>query len=176
MNNLTKIIIFCSRKTSSAKNTVIATANGVTPEAISVIADCFVGLRPPRNDEIVNELYIMNKGGYVYIMTNRAGTVLYTGVTSTIANRVCEHRTKAHPDGFTARYNCTKLVYYKKFATIEEAIAEEKRIKGGSRQRKIDLIQSINPTWQDLFAEVQRLGVGYPKAEEGMMQRKGNCQ
>ena len=122
--------------------------------------DASSACRPPRNDEIVNELYIMNKGGYVYIMTNRAGTVLYTGVTSTIANRVCEHRTKAHPDGFTARYNCTKLVYYKKFATIEEAIAEEKRIKGGSRQRKIDLIQSINPAWQDLFAEVQRLGVG----------------
>jgi putative endonuclease len=102
----------------------------------------------------------MNKGGYVYIMTNPRHTVLYTGVTSGIANRVCEHRLKIYPKSFTARYNCVKLVYYRKFSTIMEAIIEEKRIKGGSRQQKENLINEMNPVWQDLFRKVQRLGVG----------------
>jgi len=102
----------------------------------------------------------MNKGGYVYIMTNPKNSVLYTGVTSGIANRVCEHRLKIHPESFTARYNCVKLVYYQRFDTIEEAILEEKRIKAGPRRQKEALINAINPEWQDLFKKVQYLGVG----------------
>ena len=93
-------------------------------------------------------------------MTNPKNTVLYTGVTSGIANRVCEHRLKIHPESFTARYNCVKLIYYQMFNTIEEAILEEKRIKGGSRQKKEDLINAVNPEWQDLFEQVQLLCVG----------------
>jgi len=93
-------------------------------------------------------------------MTNPANKVLYTGVTSGIASRVCEHRLKIHSNSFTARYNCVKLVYYQKFNTIEEAILEEKRIKGGSRRQKEALINGMNPEWRDLFEKVQRLGVG----------------
>jgi putative endonuclease len=102
----------------------------------------------------------MTKGGYVYILTNFTHTVLYTGVTARIASRACEHKTKAHPESFTARYNCTKLVYYKKFDTIGEAIAEEKRIKRGSREQKTVLINRIFPEWHDPFKSVQFLGVG----------------
>jgi putative endonuclease len=102
----------------------------------------------------------MEKTGYVYIMTNPKNKVLYTGVTSGIANRVCEHRLKIHPKSFTARYNCIKLVYYQRFDAIEEAILEEKRIKAGSRRQKEALINAKNPEWQDLFEKVQRLGVG----------------
>ena len=102
----------------------------------------------------------MEKNGYVYIMTNPKHTVLYTGVTSGIANRVCEHRLKIHPESFTARYNCVELVYYQRFNTIWEAILEEKRIKGGSRRQKEALINAMNPEWKDLFKQVQRLCVG----------------
>jgi len=102
----------------------------------------------------------MEKAGYVYIMTNPKNTVLYTGATSGIANRVCEHRLKIHPESFTARYNCVKLVYYQRFDTIKDAILEEKRIKGGSRQQKENLINAMNPAWKDLFPQVQRLCVG----------------
>ena len=84
-------------------------------------------------------------------MTNAHHTVLYTGVTSDLISRIQQHIFKLHPGGFTARYNVEKLVYYSVFPTIEEAIAEEKRIKGGSRQKKIDLIESLNPAWEDLW-------------------------
>ena len=96
----------------------------------------------------------------MYIMTNLKNTVLYTGVTSGIANRVCEHRVKIHSNSFTARYNCVKLVYFQKFDIIEEAILEEKRIKGGPRRQKEALINAMNPEWKDLFEKVQHLGVG----------------
>ena len=66
-------------------------------------------------------------GGWVYIMCSLNHATLYTGVSSNIASRVYEHKSKAIANGFTSRYNCIKLVYYKKFETIMEAIAEEKR-------------------------------------------------
>jgi putative endonuclease len=75
-------------------------------------------------------------------------------VTARIAERICEHRIKSNPESFTAKYNVYKLVYYKKFATIKDAIAEEKRIKGGSRLKKIELVNSINPEWNDLFNSI----------------------
>jgi putative endonuclease len=96
----------------------------------------------------------MKRGGTVYIMTNILHTVLYTGVTSDLIMRVQEHKTKAHPESFTARYNVVILVYYNSFSTIEEAILEEKRIKAGSRKQKCLLINSINPGWKDLWEEV----------------------
>ncbi len=88
----------------------------------------------------------------VYIMTNKGNSVLYTGVTSNLFNRVAQHRDKMVA-GFTSSYNVTKLVYYEEHNTMEEAIAREKQIKGGSRQKKIDLIDSKNPEWKDLYEE-----------------------
>ncbi|MBI1780793.1 MAG: GIY-YIG nuclease family protein [Sphingobacteriales bacterium] len=97
----------------------------------------------------------MNYGGYIYLITNVHNRVIYTGVTSNLVNRVWQHRNKQYPTGFTARYNVDKLVYYQFFETIEAAIAEEKRIKGGSRKQKIDLINSMNPEWKDLWDDIK---------------------
>jgi putative endonuclease len=93
----------------------------------------------------------MERGGTVYIMTNKRRTVLYTGVTSSLISRVIKHRNGVYPNSFSSRYNTIHLVYYRTFSTIEEAIAEEKRIKGGSRKNKINLIESMNPEWKDLW-------------------------
>jgi putative endonuclease len=95
----------------------------------------------------------MQRGGWVYIVTNKQHTVLYTGVTSDLVGRILDHRSKTYAGSFTARYNANKLVYYLLFDSIEEAIAEEKRIKGGSRQKKIILIEGLNPGWKDLWVE-----------------------
>jgi len=97
----------------------------------------------------------MKRGGYVYILTNKHHTTLYTGVTSELQSRVNQHKSKEFPNGFTSKYNCDKLVYFNGFSSIEEAIAEEKRIKGGSRQDKIDLINKMNPKWEDLSGDVE---------------------
>ncbi len=97
----------------------------------------------------------MTKGGFVYIMCNTNNSTLYTGVTSDLLARVQEHKTKYYPNSFTSRYNCTKLVYYKFFETIEAAIDEEKRIKGGSRKQKERLINSINKEWKDLWEDIK---------------------
>jgi len=79
--------------------------------------------------------------------------VLYTGVTSDLKRRVHQHREKLFL-GFTNRYNVTKLVYYECSDHVEAAIAREKQIKGGSRRKKIALIDSINPQWQDLYQDL----------------------
>ena len=88
----------------------------------------------------------------IYIMTNKYNKVLYIGVTSNLLRRITEHKEKTIA-GFTSQYNLTKLVYYEEYATMEEAIAREKQIKGGSRQKKIDLIKSKNAEWKDLYDE-----------------------
>jgi putative endonuclease len=93
-------------------------------------------------------------GGCVYIMTNKRHNVLYTGVTSELIGRVWEHKTHFHPNSFTAKYNCEKLVYYCFYSRIEEAIAVEKAIKGGSRKAKMLLINSLNPEWIDLYDQL----------------------
>ena len=85
-------------------------------------------------------------------MANKYNGVLYTGVTSNLLKRVNEHKDK-RGSGFTSKYNATKLVYFEEFATMPEAIAREKQIKGGSRQKKIDLINRTNPEWKDLYDE-----------------------
>ena len=90
---------------------------------------------------------------YVYIMTNKRNTVLYTGVTNDLKRRIYEHKEKLI-DGFTKKYNIINLVYYEIFSDIENAILREKQIKGGSRQKKIDLINSINKEWRDLYEEI----------------------
>ena len=94
---------------------------------------------------------VFQRGGCVYIMTNKMHTVLYTGVTSDIIGRIWEHKNKVHPNSFTAKYNCDKLVYYYFYSTIVEAIAAEKTIKGGSREYKKQMVNSINPEWKDLY-------------------------
>lgn len=93
------------------------------------------------------------KGGFVYILTNSNHTVLYTGITGDLQLRIRQHREKSLP-GFSSRYNCTKLVYYSGFPFISEAIAEEKRLKAGSRKNKIELINSMNPRWKDLWEDI----------------------
>jgi putative endonuclease len=91
--------------------------------------------------------------GYVYIMTNRTNRVLYTGVTSDLKRRVYQHR-KHLVRGFTDRYNVVKLVYYECCDDIVSALAREKQIKGGSRRRKEDLVNSMNPEWRDLYDDL----------------------
>ncbi|MFC1502542.1 GIY-YIG nuclease family protein [bacterium] len=85
---------------------------------------------------------------YVYIMTNRSGT-LYTGVTNNVMRRVYEHKHKL-VKGFTQKYNITQLVYYEMIESIESAINREKQIKGWIRKKKIRLIEEENPYWEDL--------------------------
>ena len=84
-------------------------------------------------------------------------STLYVGVTSNIASRVDGHKNKLYPGSFSSKYNCIKLVYYRRFELIIEAITEEKRIKGGNRKRKEDLINAMNPEWKDLYDDVKYL-------------------
>jgi putative endonuclease len=86
---------------------------------------------------------------HVYIMTNRTDTVLYTGVTGNLAKRVFEHKNHLI-DGFTKKYNVTKLVYSEEYASADDAIRREKQIKSGSRRKKIEMIKKINPGFNDL--------------------------
>ena len=85
---------------------------------------------------------------YIYIMRCYRGT-LYTGVTDDLVRRVYEHRLKV-VEGFTRKYNVNRLVYYQATSNIESAIAREKQIKGWTRRRKVELIESTNPGWADL--------------------------
>ncbi len=93
------------------------------------------------------------KRGYVYLMTNKNNTVIYTGVTSDLVKRVHEHKVGLVA-GFTKKYNVKKLVYYEIIEKKEKAIQREKQIKAGSRKKKIDLIKSMNPTFQDLYSGI----------------------
>ena len=95
----------------------------------------------------------MGRSFFVYIMTNPRKTVLYTGITNNLPRRVYEHKEKLAPS-FASKYNVTDLVYYEMAETAEAAIAREKQLKAGSRQRKIELIKSMNPTWRDLGVEL----------------------
>jgi len=97
----------------------------------------------------------MVKGGCVYILTNKHHTVYYTGVTSDLVSRIMQHRDHFYPQSFTARYNIYKLLYYEVHGSIEEAILREKIVKKISRKRKIELIESINPSFLDLFEDIK---------------------
>jgi putative endonuclease len=89
----------------------------------------------------------------IYILTNEFNSVLYTGVTNNLKKRVYEHKEKINT-GFTSKYNVNKLVYYEHFTNIHDAIAREKQIKAGSRKKKIQLIESLNIQWQDLYESI----------------------
>ena len=88
-------------------------------------------------------------------MTNKNNTVLYTGVTNSLSRRGYEHKTKqSFYNSFTKKYNINKLVYYEIYNDITIAITREKQIKAGSRKKKIELINKINPEWKDLYDEI----------------------
>jgi len=86
-------------------------------------------------------------------MTNKVNTVLYTGFTNDLVRRVYEHKEKII-EGFTKKYNVNKLVYYEIFNDARNAIIREKQIKAGSRKKKLDLINNMNPEWKDLYLEI----------------------
>jgi putative endonuclease len=87
---------------------------------------------------------------YVYILTNKAKTVLYTGVTNNLKRRLQEHNEKLNPNSFTAKYNLNYLIYYEKYGWIQQAIAREKEIKLLRRDLKLELIQEFNPNMEFL--------------------------
>jgi putative endonuclease len=93
----------------------------------------------------------MEKGGYIYILTNNKNTVLYTGVTSRLKDRVWEHKEKVYQTAFTYKYHIHKLIFFEEYPDIRDAIEREKQIKAGSRAKKIALINGMNPDWNDLF-------------------------
>ena len=92
----------------------------------------------------------MTRQYYVYILANKGNTALYTGVTNDLLRRAYEHREKLI-DGFTQKYNVSKLVYYEIFDDPTNAISREKQIKAGPRRKKVDLVNSMNGEWTDLF-------------------------
>ena len=87
---------------------------------------------------------------YIYILSNKTKGSIFIGVTNNLARRVNEHKQQS-VDGFTAKYKLTKLVYAEAFSSVNDAIAREKQLKNWRRQWKINLIESINPEWNDLF-------------------------
>lgn len=95
----------------------------------------------------------MEKGGCIYIMSNKFRTTIYVGVTSNLQARIWEHINKHYPKSFTARYNLNSCVYYESFLDIEEAIAREKEVKAWRRSKKNELIESLKPKWKDLWEQ-----------------------
>lgn len=98
-------------------------------------------------------MHEMEKEYYIYILSNKYNSVLYTGITNNLVRRVYEHKNKlCH--GFTKKYNTDKLVYYEMCADTLSAIAREKKIKAGSRKKKILLVESMNIEWIDLYPAI----------------------
>ena len=92
----------------------------------------------------------MHQFGYFYILTNIHNTVLYCGATTDLYKRVQEHRNGVYRNSFTSRYNIIKLVYFESFSLAADAFEREKQVKAGSRKKKVDLIEKLNPEWKDL--------------------------
>lgn len=95
----------------------------------------------------------MTKQSFIYILANFEQTTLYTGVTNDLVRRIFEHKNKL-VGGFSSKYNLTRLVYYEVFEDIASAILREKQIKGGSRKKKLKLINDFNPQWEDLYDKI----------------------
>ena len=123
-----------------------------------VIAMSYTSL-PPRNDVLFRHceprsgVAIHIPGdimkSYIYIVFNKRNGTLYTGVTSNLKKRIYEHKNKVY-DSFTSKYDVNKLGYYEEYNDIKQAIEREKQIKAGNRKKKMSLIESINPSWEDL--------------------------
>ncbi len=153
----TEVSTLASERYRINGQTVIVIARGVHPEAIVckmrvIFANeiCEYDRMQPRTAKpSISIPYFMKPT--VYILFNRPHGVLYTGVTSDLCKRMIEH--KQRQQGFTARYNVTKLGYCEYFQDIRDAIQREKQIKAGNRKKKIELIESQNPLWKDLFED-----------------------
>ena len=91
---------------------------------------------------------------YVYILANITGTVVYTGVTRDLVRRVYEHKHNCDPNSFTAKYAVHKLVYFEETSSSYAAISREKQIKSWNRKRKNQLIESMNPKWEELYDSI----------------------
>lgn len=91
---------------------------------------------------------------YVYILTNKGNTTLYTGITNDIVRRFYEHKSQIKQEAFSTQYNLLKLVYYEIYSDPETAISREKFLKKAFRKYKISLINKLNPTWQDLSEKI----------------------
>ena len=94
---------------------------------------------------------------YIYIATNKRHTTVYVGVTNDLFRREDQHRNKIDKNSFTAKYNIDTVVYYEAYNDIKTAIIREKQIKAGSRKKKIELIEKVNPEWKDLIEEIKHL-------------------
>lgn len=101
----------------------------------------------------MKNLNMIEKTGYIYILTNPGNRVLYTGVTSDLIKRIHEHKNKLVA-GFTKKYNVCKLIYYEVSDDMVSAITREKQVKGWKRSRKIQLIEELNPYWNDLYESI----------------------
>ena len=88
---------------------------------------------------------------YVYILANITGTVVYTGVTNNLIRRVYEHKHNVDPKSFTAKYAVHKLVFFEETNSRYAAISREKQIKSWKRRKKNELVETMNPTWEDLY-------------------------
>ncbi len=97
---------------------------------------------------------IHGEGGSVYIITNKNNTVLYVGASTNLIARIQDHIDRKYAGSFSARYSLYKLVYYQHFSSKDEAFMYEKKLKGGSRQKKINHIESINKEWNDLYEDL----------------------
>jgi putative endonuclease len=95
----------------------------------------------------------MSNEYYVYILANEFNTTLYNGITNDLIRRISEHKDDA-VDGFTKKYRLHKLVYFELTSDVNEAILREKQLKAGSRKKKIDLVNTINPAWKDLSTDL----------------------
>jgi putative endonuclease len=94
----------------------------------------------------------MNNQFYVYFITNKHNSVIYTGFSDDLYRRIIEHKEKLNP-GFSKKYNCNKLVYYEEFDNAEEALQRERQLKRYKRKWKEDLINSMNPSWRDFIED-----------------------
>jgi putative endonuclease len=135
---------------------VIASAAKQSSAQCKPPLDCFVALLLAMTGISFCERYQCNdvmKQPAVYLMANRRNGTLYVGVTSNLPQRAWQHRTGL-VGGFTLQHGCKLLVWYEIHGTMYDAITREKQIKGGSRQKKLTLIEAMNPSWRDLYDEL----------------------
>ena len=112
-----------------------------------------VAIRCPLQQQQISERPD-NMEYYVYILSNKLNTAIYTGVTKDLVRRIYEHKHHLDPDSYTSKYDITKLVYFESTSDIHAAIAREKQIKGWNRKRKNKLVESRNPSWAELYDSI----------------------
>lgn len=100
-------------------------------------------------------MFIKEHNYYVYILANKRNGTIYIGVSNKLFNRTFQHKVKFNKNSFTSKYNISKLVYYERYKYISSAINREKCIKAWKRKWKLELMEKENPTWSDLFSEME---------------------